>query len=286
MKTHIWPHIVQSRLAMTALLVSAAFLLHPGQASAADCGGGPLSGSTGNVVGSVLGAVGGGLLGSQFGGGAGKGVMTGVGVVGGALAGGYAGRQVEGCPSHRQASPQGASARQGAAQQGAAAGGGPRTCRFVSSQAMIDGQTQPVEGVACLEPDGAWRTETGPAAERAASTDLVLRAQQRLHDQGFYVRNNVDGRWGPATSTAVRNFQQANSMASTGQLDAPTKTALGLDPVPLTDLAQSAPPVQGSAPAQGNPPVQGSPTAQVGAQPAATTPAATPPVAPNSSIYK
>src|SRR5579862_1044376 len=105
MKTRIFPHVVYNRLAVTALLLGAALLCHPGTASAEDCGG-PLSTSTGNVAGSVLGAVGGGLLGSQFGGGAGKGVITGLGVVGGALAGGYAGRQVEGCPTHRQAARQ------------------------------------------------------------------------------------------------------------------------------------------------------------------------------------
>jgi surface antigen len=258
MKTRIWPHVVCSRLAATALLLGAALLCHPGTASAEDCGG-PLSTSTGNIAGSVLGAVGGGLLGSQFGGGAGKGVITGLGVVGGALAGGYAGRQVEGCPSHRQA-----------ARQAAGAGGGARTCRYVNNPATIDGQAQQVEGVACLEQDGSWKIATGPAAERAASADLVLRAQQRLHDQGFYVRNNVDGRWGPATSAAVGNFQRTNGMAPSGQLDAPTRTALGLDPIALTDLAQGGQPAQDNQPAQGGQPVQA-------AQPPATTPVATTP---------
>lgn len=246
------------RLAITVSMLLGLALFHPNRAAAEDCGGGPLSSSTGNIVGSIAGAATGGLLGSQFGGGAGKGVMTGLGVVGGALAGGYVGRSAEGCNRPRQH----------AAAPGAA--GGPRTCRSVSTQAVIDGQNQPVEGVACLDPDGVWRTATGPAAERAAEDDLVLRAQQRLHDQGFYVRNNIDGRWGPATSSALRNFQQANGIASTGQLDAPTRTALDLAPVPLTDLAAQ------STAAQSTPP------AQTGAEQPATTPVSTDP----SSIYK
>ncbi len=254
MKTLNWRHTVGRRVAKMALLLLVPAFLQAGGAFAEDCGG-PLSGSTGNVVGSIAGAVGGGLLGSQFGGGAGKGVLTGLGVVGGALAGGYVGRQAEGC-------------RRPAAQ--AATGSAARACRFVSNPAVIDGQTQQVEGVACREQDGVWRIATGPAADQAAGADLVLRAQQRLHDQGFYVRNNVDGRWGPATSTAVRNFQRTNGMAPTGQLDAPTKTALGLDPVPFTELAQ------------GNPPAPGNPPAQPDAQPTAATPVATEP----SSIYK
>lgn len=265
MKTGTWSQRVRGHFTITALMLLALFLFHPDRASAEDCGGGPLSTSKGNVIGSVAGAVGGGLLGSQFGGGAGKGLITGLGVVGGALAGGYVGRSAEGCDRPRQRA-----ASQGA---GTAAGGGARTCRFVNSPATIDGQEQPVEGVACLGQDGNWTIATGPAAEQAAGVDLVLRTQQRLHEQGFYVRNNVDGRWGPATSSALRNYQRANAMASTGQLDAPTKTALGLDPVPLTELA-----------AQGNPPAQAgaAPPAQTGAAPPTATPVATEP----SSIYK
>ena len=134
------------------------------------------------------------------------------------------------------------------------------------AQATIEGQQQPVEGVACLDPDGVWRIASDPAAGQAAQRDIVLRTQQRLHDQGFYVRNNIDGRWGPATSGALRNFQQANNLAPSGQIDAPTRTALGLDPVPLTDLAaQNSPPAPAGA-----------------AQPATTVPAA----ADQSSIYK
>ena len=268
MKSLIWSHIGCGRLAMTAMLLAAAFLLNPGQASAGSCGD-PLSGSTGNIVGSTAGAVGGGLIGSQFGGGAGKGLLTGLGVVGGALAGGYVGRQVEGC-NHRHTAKQ------------AAAGSGSRTCRFVTGQATptqattgqptTQGQAQQDEQVACLEQDGVWRTDASQAAEQAAETDLVLRAQQRLHDDGFYVRNNVDGRWGPATSAAMRNFQRTNGLASTGQLDDQTRTAMGLDPVPLADLTQTNPPDQSSPPEQGGPSGQGNPAGQAGwAMPPATT---------------
>jgi hypothetical protein len=241
MKTYLWPHLVRARFAQIALLLLAFVLVPPGRALADDCGG-ALSGSTGNVVGSIAGAVGGGLLGSQFGGGAGKGLITGLG-----------GRQAEG----------GCNARRPAAAQAAAG----RACRYVSNPATIDGQTQQLVGVACLDPDGVWRTATDPGANQAANTDLVLRAQQRLHDQGYYVRNNIDGRWGPGTSTAVRNFQQANGVAPTGQLDAPTQTALGVGPVALADLGQ---------PAQ-----QAAPTAQAAPPPPATTPVST-----DSSIYK
>jgi hypothetical protein len=207
-------------LVIATLALSGILTLHSYPASAG-CGGGPLSTSPGNVIGSVVGGAAGGLIGNQIGHGPGKGVATGIGVVGGALAGGYVGRSMEGCGR--------------APQRGQA--GGPveaQTCRFVLTQAVIDGHEQQVDGIACLNPaDGTWKAASGAAAERAAEADLVLRAQQRLHDDGFYVRNNIDGRWGPATHSAVGNFQRANGLASTGQLDVATRSALGLDPLPL-----------------------------------------------------
>jgi surface antigen len=250
MKNRPWPYIARGRLAITAFTLFGAFLLHPDLASAQGCGGGPLSTSKGNLIGSAVGGAAGGLIGNQFGSGAGKGVMTGLGVVGGALAGGYAGRSMEGCGHAAQrTAPQSAShASRRAAAAPARAASERRTCRSVISQAVIDGREQQVEGVACLDADGVWRTASGPAAEQAAAADLVLRAQQRLREQGFYVRDNVDGRWGPATDSALRSFQRANGMASTGQLDVPTRTALGLDAAPLAEPgAQSGQPVQAGA---------------------------------------
>src|SRR5260221_679224 len=78
--------------------------------------------------------------------------------------------------------------------------------------------------------------------------------------KGVMTGLGVDGRGGPGTSSALRSFQRGNGMASTGQLDVPTRTALGLDPAPLAE------PV-----AQGNQPVQ------AGAQQRAVTPAAAAP---------
>ena len=211
------------RLLIAALALSGTLALHSSPASAA-CGGGPFSTSSGNVIGSVGGAVAGGLIGSQIGAGAGKGVATGLGVVGGALVGGYVGRSVE-CSSSR---------RHSASRNSAAGPAEAQTCRFVLTQAVIDGNEKQINGIACLDPaDGTWKTASGPAAERAAEVDLVLRAQQQLQVLGFYVRSNPDGRWGPATRSAVGSFQRANGLAFTGQLDVATRSALGLDPAPL-----------------------------------------------------
>jgi surface antigen len=249
MKNLSGANLGRGRLAVAALALGGIVLLQPGPASAESCSD-VLSTSSGNLIGSAAGGAAGGLLGNQFGSGTGKGVMTGLGVVGGALAGGYAGRKLEGCgnpppraaaaPAHR------ASHRAAAAPVAARAPTETRTCRAVLTQAVIDGREQQMEGIACLDPDGVWRTASGPAAEQAATADLVLRTQQRLRDQGFYVRDNIDGRWGPATSSALSNFQRANGLAANGQLDGPTRTALGVDPAPLAPapVARSSDPAQ------------------------------------------
>ena len=223
---------------ISALALSAILSLYPSSASAR-CGGGPFSTSPSNIVGSVAGGVAGGLIGNQIGAGAGKGVATGLGVVGGALVGGYVGRSLGCNASHHAHYRTGRNSVTGAAEA--------QTCRFVLTKAVIDGNEQQVDGIACLDPaDQTWKTASGPAAERAADADLVLRAQQQLEQLGFYVRNNLDGRWGPATRSAVSNFQRANGLASNGQLDAATRTALGLDPAPI----EAVPTAPGSEPPQ------------------------------------
>jgi len=227
---------VRPVLSVATLALSGALFLFSTAASAQDCG--VLSPTTGNLIGSAVGGAAGGLIGNQFGKGTGKGVMTGVGVVGGALAGGYVGRQVEGCG---RAAPPPAAAAGPAANRPAVASSSGRTCRFVLTQAVIDGREQQINGVACLEPDGTWRTASGAVAERAAETDLILRAQQALREQGFYVQHNIDGRWGPATSASVRNFQQAKGLGPTGRLDIATQEALGIAPAALMARAEMAP---------------------------------------------
>jgi len=213
-----------------ATLALSGIALHSYPASAR-CGGGPFSTSPGNIVGTVVGAAAGGLIGSQIGHGSGKSVATGIGVVGGGLAGGYVGRSMEGC---------GRGSRYRASRHSGVATAEAQTCRFVLTKAVIDGNEQQIDGIACLDPaDQTWKTASGPAAERAAEADLVLRAQQQLQQLGFYVRYNPDGRWGPATRSAVSSFQRANGLASTGQLDAETRTALSLDPAPLEAGSQA-----------------------------------------------
>jgi len=213
-----------------------------------------LSTSKGNIVGSAAGGALGGLVGNQFGKSQGKGVMTALGVIGGALAGGYVGRSMDptdqGCVSQ---SLQNAPANQPVAWQNPGSGSsywvtptrdrqGPngQRCRNFITDAVVDGRPTKTESTACRQPDGSWvpvsRTSLEPIRPRpsqgnaALSEDTVFKVQQRLHELGFYVRDNIDGQWGPSTASAVKNFQRSKGMNPTGQLDLQTLSALDLPP--------------------------------------------------------
>lgn len=214
-----------------------------------------LSPTTNNVVGSAAGAAVGGLVGSQIGKSSGKTAATIIGVLGGALGGGYIGRSMDpadrGCVTQ---SLQHAPPNQPVAWQNPNTGSsywvtptrdlrGPNglACRDYVTDAVIRGRRQEIRHTACQQPDGTWQPIAGtpvravaPAqderapAPQALSSDMVFKVQQRLHDLGFYVRDNIDGQWGPNTATALRNFQHAKGLDATGQLNDSTLAALDL----------------------------------------------------------
>lgn len=219
-----------------------------------------LSTSRGNLLGSAAGAALGGLLGSKMGGGSGNTILTIAGVVGGALAGGYIGRSME--PADQACIGQtleNTPANQTVAwrnpDNGASywvtptasyAGANGQPCRNYVTQAVVNGQTQRGESGACRDAHGNWRSAsasgTAGAGGDAVSKDTVLKVQQRLHDLGFYVRDNIDGIWGPQTQAALGNFQRTKGLAATGQINVETLSALGL--AAEGGQAQSAAPAQ------------------------------------------
>jgi surface antigen len=225
--------------------------------------------SRGNLIGSAAGGAIGGLIGNQFGSGGGRTLLTVAGIVGGALAGGYIGRTMDptdqGCVSraleHSRTGQTVAWSNPDNRTQyrvtptGNFRGPGGQPCRHFVTQAMMGGHQEQVEGTACRAPDGTWRTVDAAAAPLPEDRgDTVLQAQQRLRDLGFYVRDNVDGIYGPKTAAAVRSFQRSKGMPATGQLDEPTLAALGVG-AQVADSPQSAvwaPAADG--PLAGNPP--------------------------------
>lgn len=55
----------------------------------------------------------------------------------------------------------------------------------------------------------------------------IRQIQQALNKKGFHA-GNADGTWGEETRQAVRNFQKAQDIKQTGQLDERTVSALGV----------------------------------------------------------
>jgi surface antigen len=216
-----------------------------------------LSTSKGNLVGSAAGAAAGGLLGSQFGKSSGKGVATVLGVVGGALAGGYIGRSMddtdqncvgqtlEHAPANQPVAWQnpGSGSSYWATPTADLRGANGEPCRNYITEAVVQGVPQRTENTACKQSDGRWvpiaqgavplapapsPVVARPDATPAVSHRTVLQVQQRLHDLGFYVRDNIDGNWGPHTAQAVKNFQTSKGLRPTGALDLDTLSALDL----------------------------------------------------------
>jgi peptidoglycan hydrolase-like protein with peptidoglycan-binding domain len=60
------------------------------------------------------------------------------------------------------------------------------------------------------------------------SRDKVRQVQQALDKSGFHA-GTADGRWGPETSKALKQFQQSKNIQAKGQLDQQTLSGLGLN---------------------------------------------------------
>ena len=70
----------------------------------------------------------------------------------------------------------------------------------------------------------------------ASTASAVVALQRSLIAAGVVVRGGADGLFGPATATAVGQFQRAHGLTASGRVDAATARALGLagGPAPAT----------------------------------------------------
>lgn len=71
-------------------------------------------------------------------------------------------------------------------------------------------------------------TSATSGARKSGGDERVKAVQQALRDNGRDP-GAVDGRMGPKTEAALRDFQQAQGIEVTGQLDVKTMQALGID---------------------------------------------------------
>lgn len=70
--------------------------------------------------------------------------------------------------------------------------------------------------------------DTSASASAATTIDrsTIKSVQSSLKAQGHAV--SVDGKWGPRSAAALRDFQAANNLSATGQLDTATMAALNI----------------------------------------------------------
>lgn len=66
-----------------------------------------------------------------------------------------------------------------------------------------------------------------PSAPQHSAGSTIESAQQALQQGGYY-KGTIDGKMGPHTRQAIRNFQQAKGLHATGHLNQKTLTALGV----------------------------------------------------------
>lgn len=66
------------------------------------------------------------------------------------------------------------------------------------------------------------------AGEQMPDQQTVRKVQEKLNEEGYSV-GPTDGVWGPQTQQALTQFQQAEGLEATGQLDEQTMSALGIE---------------------------------------------------------
>ena len=72
------------------------------------------------------------------------------------------------------------------------------------------------------------QAQNQPISPNSLPRDQVRQVQEALNKDGFNA-GRQDGRWGPATANAVKQFLQSKQIQPKGQLDQQTLADLGLD---------------------------------------------------------
>src|SRR5258708_36176205 len=83
-------------------------------------------------------------------------------------------------------------------------------------------------------------SSTTSASLGANDQALVRDAQQALKDKGFNA-GKIDGKMGPKTQAALKNFQQSKGLTTTASLDSQTLSALGVQGSSASPSSSSAP---------------------------------------------
>lgn len=92
-----------------------------------------------------------------------------------------------------------------------------------TSQAANSGSSQPQSAT---EKQSSWNHDASSSKEKA-SADEWRQAQQKLKEDGDY-QGQVDGKYGPKTAEAIKDFQKTNNLPQSGHLDQQTASKLGV----------------------------------------------------------
>src|SRR5690606_22632054 len=84
---------------------------------------------------------------------------------------------------------------------------------------------EPVDLAANFAPIGAWSSQLDPG-ETIAERDITLKVQQSLARLGFDV-GIPDGVAGPKTAEAIKSFERATGMSSSGRINPRLLAVLG-----------------------------------------------------------
>lgn len=87
------------------------------------------------------------------------------------------------------------------------------------------GQQDAQQGVQQQSPSYSQQAAAGNSQQHDA--DKVRKVQKQLSEKGHDV--SADGIWGPQTEQALKDFQQAQGIEASGELNEQTLSALGID---------------------------------------------------------
>jgi localization factor PodJL len=85
-----------------------------------------------------------------------------------------------------------------------------------------------IDAYQSVNPEPAARAGPRPSTQSPARGAPIRQAQERLAGQGFDP-GPINGQMGAKTQDALRQFQRAQGLAPTGELDERTRKALGMD---------------------------------------------------------
>jgi peptidoglycan hydrolase-like protein with peptidoglycan-binding domain len=89
-------------------------------------------------------------------------------------------------------------------------------------------QPDPAQQPEAQQPAQQDTMQQGEQQQVKMDEQTIRDVQQKLKEAGHDV-GKVDGKWGPKTSNALKEFQQAQGVPATGELDSQTLSALGVE---------------------------------------------------------